>query len=525
LKASNKLEWGKADAIFGVAAVAFSYLLLFKLPNVPIFFESDQLIFVYEASRLLHGDVMYRDFFQFTLPGTQTYYAAMFSLLGERYWILPATVTIIGAALTLLTLRLSRECIRGTFAFLPPLIFLFFGWRWFGLDGSHRMFSPLFLLLGALILLRSRTLFGFALVGLMCAGASFFTQQRGVIALAAFSAFVLIDGLTGGTRSAIIFRNIAAMVVSFVIAIAAMCSYFVISAGFDTFIYSVLYYPSTYYHYAQANSFAVFTADLGKAASAGGLSGYLLFAVSSFYAVLLPLTVLATLVAFAIHRKTVDWQEWRAPVLLSVLSFSLFVSTAGPGPIRFFQVGAPAIVILVWMVARSKYIRRFETKIVVTAVTILTMIGIGQSVRMQTHWDMGMVETASGKIAFVDPAQLHFYNFIADRTKRGDFVFQAVQPYIYFPFGLRNPTRYPQIWPTDYTRPEQIAEVLNDLKIRRPTFIVWNNNYFVPDELRQSGDHTAPLAEYVKEHYKPVGEVYMLEDHQLQLWQASDWIE
>src|SRR5207244_672170 len=63
------------DWLIIVASAVFIYLMVFKLPATPIVAESDSLIFLYEAGRILHGDVIYRDFFEFTFPGTQTLYA------------------------------------------------------------------------------------------------------------------------------------------------------------------------------------------------------------------------------------------------------------------------------------------------------------------------------------------------------------------------------------------------------------------------------------------------------------------
>ena len=50
-------------------AAAFAYSLSFKFPFYPVFSESDHLIFVYEGWRMAGGDRIYRDFFEFTLPG------------------------------------------------------------------------------------------------------------------------------------------------------------------------------------------------------------------------------------------------------------------------------------------------------------------------------------------------------------------------------------------------------------------------------------------------------------------------
>src|SRR5205809_840756 len=77
--------------------------------------------------------------------------------------------------------------------FLPATIYIFFGFRLAGLDGSHRSFSPVFILIAIWLLLKGKGLRNLALAGGSLAVASFFTQQRGFVVLAAILAFLLIE--------------------------------------------------------------------------------------------------------------------------------------------------------------------------------------------------------------------------------------------------------------------------------------------------------------------------------------------
>src|SRR5690606_31643602 len=154
----------------------------------------------------------------------------------------PAGIIAISATLAALCFVLSRAAFSGWLCLLPPAIFIFFGLRWFGLDGSHRMFSPVFLLLGAWILVRGDRLRNYALAGIFCALASFFTQQRGFVALAAFVLFVILEAVMGefDWRSAL--KRSAVMIGSFTATLAALLSYFIISAGPVQFVRATLEY-------------------------------------------------------------------------------------------------------------------------------------------------------------------------------------------------------------------------------------------------------------------------------------------
>lgn len=84
----------------GVGAAIFFYLQLFHFPFVPIWTnDQDGTIFLCNAARMVHGDVLYRDLFQFNLPGTEYLYYFLFLCFGIRLWIAPLVFSILLIAL------------------------------------------------------------------------------------------------------------------------------------------------------------------------------------------------------------------------------------------------------------------------------------------------------------------------------------------------------------------------------------------------------------------------------------------
>ena len=118
---------------------------------MPFLIEADHHIFLYEGMRLFQGDRMYADFFEFTFPGSQAFYWCAFSLFGLRYWILGATIIAIAGASAWMCLAIAKRVIGGCFYFLPALVYVFYGFRWLGVDGSHRMFSPIFIMAAVVV--------------------------------------------------------------------------------------------------------------------------------------------------------------------------------------------------------------------------------------------------------------------------------------------------------------------------------------------------------------------------------------
>lgn len=49
-----------------------------------MFLPGDVSVHLLNAARILDGETIYRDFFQFTLPGTELVYLALFKLTGPR---------------------------------------------------------------------------------------------------------------------------------------------------------------------------------------------------------------------------------------------------------------------------------------------------------------------------------------------------------------------------------------------------------------------------------------------------------
>src|SRR4051794_1385373 len=162
------------DGIFLVIAFAFLYFHLFLWPVTPIYYEMDHVALLNDAKRMVHGEAIYRDFFEFVFPGVHLLYAALMEVFGPRYWIANFYILVHGLVSTALCVALGRKIIGSNlYSFIPAGIYLFLGFRWFGIDGEHRMFSPIFACLAVLILLERRSTWRLAEAGFFCALSSY----------------------------------------------------------------------------------------------------------------------------------------------------------------------------------------------------------------------------------------------------------------------------------------------------------------------------------------------------------------
>lgn len=221
---------------FIVFCCIFLYLHLFVLPALPIFYEEDHLYFIQDAWRMFQGEAIYRDFFQITFPGTQLLYLSLLYVFGTKFWVINAVVFLQGILQTSLCWLIAKRVIDNPwYSFLPPSLYLFFGFRWFEIDGSHRMLSPIFIWLAIFVLLKNRNYLNIFLAGLLCALASFFSQQRRMLAVGGIALFLLFESLTGKKdwRKLLIAEVILSA--TFALTLLALIHPFIISAGAETF--------------------------------------------------------------------------------------------------------------------------------------------------------------------------------------------------------------------------------------------------------------------------------------------------
>ena len=110
--------------LFLLAALIFLYSLLFIPPFLPIDHNIDGLTYVADGKRMFEGQVMYRDFFQFSTPGTALIYFFLFKLLGIRLWIPDVALLVLGVGLAWIGLVIAQNVMRPSLALLASTIFL-----------------------------------------------------------------------------------------------------------------------------------------------------------------------------------------------------------------------------------------------------------------------------------------------------------------------------------------------------------------------------------------------------------------
>jgi hypothetical protein len=131
-------------------------------------------------------------------------YAFLVKEFGERAWIPSLTMVCLAAGTVLLMTLVAGRVMRGPAVVLPGLLLVGFALP-VAMDATHHWFSTVAVLAASLILLGGSTWPRIAAVGILCGIAACYTQNKGVLAVLGFIAYLawkkhheVVLGVTAG---------------------------------------------------------------------------------------------------------------------------------------------------------------------------------------------------------------------------------------------------------------------------------------------------------------------------------------
>jgi hypothetical protein len=507
----NNPKWG--TALFLAAGFVYLYLTVFLLPATPIFFENDHFIQMYDSVRMLNGETLYRDFFQFTFPGTEVWYLVLFKIFGERIWLLNATIVLLGLSIAATMLAISRRLMSGPYVYIPPIIFLFFGFRWYGMDGGHRLFSVLFATLGVLVLIEKTSSVRLVAAGSLCAFAAFFTQNRGVGITAAIAVFIVWDHYSSKryTKLPELFRSLAVFGGAFAATLLILLGYFLFTAGVGAFIESTLLFAKNYNADPLNNSnlYLEFWQNLFR-----GSVSLSSLPVDLFYFLLVPAVYVIPLAYYSVKR-TSEIELRRKVVLLSLGGICLFLVTTGLNSVRLYHVAIPGIILLtLWGYRSSKRV------IALAAAGCIVSASTGLCVWGQVRPYTSFVDLPTGTVVFMSEAAGERYRWVNDHTESGDVVFEPYRSVINFPLLVRNPTSFSFLRNSDYTPPGHVETVVRQLNVTPPKYILWDGSWSA--DVDSGAGHLRPLRDHLKQNYRLREKLTPVYEFEVEVWERNE---
>jgi len=109
----------RSAAACAVGLVAFGYFLAFPLQPA----HSDESVYLYGSQRLLEGQVLYRDFFEFITPGALYFFAGVFALTGPSLLAARVAMAAVNGLAALLLFSLVRRVAGVAEALVAGLVF------------------------------------------------------------------------------------------------------------------------------------------------------------------------------------------------------------------------------------------------------------------------------------------------------------------------------------------------------------------------------------------------------------------
>jgi hypothetical protein len=480
-----------------LAAIASLYLVAFVVPRTPVYQGDCSPIFLLEAMRMAEGQVIYRDFFEPVLPGTQYLFLGMIKLFGVQSWIPSAMFVLLGALLAWAGAAVSRHVMPRGPSLLPSVLFLAFTYVTEP-DPTHHWYSTLAVMLALTLLIERRTPPRLALAGALFGLATLFTQTVGPAAALGSAVFLLWECRTKNQASREFVKRLLILLVPLVAVATIGVAYLVARAGLSGFTYCTIVFPSKFFRLWYWNTPQVYLAESEMPLFSSLLLELPAVCIWFFVHFLVPFIYLIFLVRMFRQAKTHPLEPWDKLTLLTTVGLFEFLAVAySPSWLRLCSVAFPAIIVFVWLVKSSR--RSLLTVTNLLWVISLTVLA-AQAVNVQLA-ERRWLSSPAGPIAILDADRYEKYKWVQERTRPGEYLLQASDVDLYYPFKLRNPTEVPFLTASEYTRPEQVQQVITSLERRRVRFVLWSVWLDVPNHLPFNKSTLEPLRGYLHSRY------------------------
>jgi hypothetical protein len=470
-------------------AAIYLYSNLFYSLRTPFLLGGDQTYFWTDAQRMLFGELPYRDFFQFTPPGTDVFYFALFKLLGPRIWVTNAVVFALGLALCAICYFLSRHLMSRTAAVLTALLFLtlIYGKP---LNATHHWFSVMFILIAVLVAMPRTTSSRVATAGALLGVAAFFTHSHAIAAATAYVIFLTIERWQERQSLRVSLRRMGFLAAGFIAAWLICNSYFLITVGFKQLWYWQITFVSRYVEKTPGGAFFGLP-EVPTLHRLPTVSQYLL--VYALIIVIYPLFLWRCWT-----RRNKSLVAWRKETLLCLIGLALAVEVSlSLNWLRLFAVSMPALILAITLVEKSG---RRSLMCFVWAATIF--LGISQ-LWSKHHHAYNVAELPGGRAA-LSLQEDERCSWLMQHTKSGDFFFEPLAPSLYLPLALRSPAFVEGLGPNDQTRPEFVDCTIHEFQSKPVRYVLWSPHTDEAESLHLAGDHLGPFRTYLRTQYAHV---------------------
>lgn len=496
--------------IFAASVAYFS--LLFR----HVRFHFDEGMALQGAQRILHGQVLYRDFFSFYTPGSYYWLALLFKVFGSSIVVGRAALMVYGGVLSVLTYLLARRVCspwNALFAVLPTAFVALPGWFLIIHSWDSTLWALLALYCAVRFLERRVWTWAFAMSSLVAATCLVEQSKGGGLVLGLCAGFLVLlagEGLSGWGGK----RAIVAVLVGFAIPIVATLVYFGAHGALRPMVVDLMW---PFHHYAGPSRAFYGDVEIPFAELLRDSLGWRAFAVL----VMSPLFIVSSLPIFAAGallywsftfgkaRKRTRSSAYY--VLISAALSGLLLSTLATGrpDATHIMLQAPLFcVVLGWMAeaARSPFLKAVKT--VGVSYTLVALGALAVPALIVPLAANYKVETRGGTVRTM-PDAAEALAYIQNQVTPGEKILvYPYQPLYYYLTGTFSVSRYERLLTGTYTA-SQFEEMAQELRASQPRVVLFDPTFsdFVlricPNVPIQALAADDPVADYLFSRYRP----------------------
>jgi hypothetical protein len=486
----------RGDGWVGLALFAVAGIAVVGLPNN--LGVSDESLILYESTRALHGEVLYRDVFEIITPGSLWLFAGLFHVFGATLGVARAAMAVVHALIVVLIFATCRGLgVRRELAAAAALVHLVIGqpaWPYASPHWMGTLLQVAMLWLAAARPLRGRAATA-AAIGLAVGGLIMVQQQKGAVMAVAAALWLGLDvGVERRLRGAASWRALLgaelACAAAALAVVAPALALTVARAGVEPVLTALVRYPLHNYPSVVSASWGhvdLLNVDLASH-TFPTLLAYLPVA-------LLPVAVRAV----AAWRRREDALRG----LVALLAFAGAVSASiGYFP-DFIHIAFIAPIFLVALAAALDWLLgvlpegwRGAAPAVLASVVLAAL-----AAQLARNWQRAWAEypviyqSPFGRIDLADQrvaTQNDRVRALLDASPTRELLAYPGLPAVYLMTGANNPTPYQLLSPA-YNGLPTVQAAIDTLERRQVPLVV------IVEPFVEKND---PLVAYVREHYE-----------------------
>jgi hypothetical protein len=265
----------------------------------------------------------------------------------------------------------------------------------------------------------------------------------------------------------------------------------VMAAGVGRWVDDVIVFPMRYFGSVSSNQWDGFWREFLSR------SGVLKWICFPFIYIAVPMAYVGFFVTMSRRSDAEPDEPWDQLTLIAIVGVAMVVVMAPALSIRRIScISPPAMIVLAWLLSRGG-----KTWAAVSAALGAVSIGVAlaQVGAIQLH-SRKALELPVGRVVVPDAGNYEVYRWMAEHTLPGQWYFGM--PPLTLPLRLRNPTPIEAPAPGEFSRPEQIAAVVEGLERRKPPLLVLRPVLYIPHLLGYKADHLQPFQDYLYQHYQ-----------------------